>query len=123
MGTNVGRIIERLREAEDELTREADEQQKRWSFRVHRGRVWFDDEVRRAQWAFRQSIPAFLYGDAKATICRGCDVRFGRRGSGSNEELTGPDNGPGTRRQSRSSRMAATRHPPTCFSCDAARDV
>jgi hypothetical protein len=68
MGANVERIIERLREAEDELTREANEQQKRWRFRVHRGRVWFDDEVRRAQWVFRQSIPAFLWESRLASL-------------------------------------------------------
>jgi len=68
MGANVERIIERLRKAEDDLTREADEQQKRWRFRVHRGRVWFDDEVRRAQRAFRQSIPAFLRESRVASL-------------------------------------------------------
>jgi len=68
MGAYVERIIERLREAEDDLTREADEQQERWRFRVHRGRVWFDDEVRRAQRAFRQSIPAFLWESRVASL-------------------------------------------------------
>ncbi len=68
MGAYVERIIERLREAEDDLTREADEQQERWRFRVHRGSVWFDDEVRRAQRAFRQSIPAFLWESRVASL-------------------------------------------------------
>jgi hypothetical protein len=68
MTSSVERIVERLREAEDDLTREADEQQKRWRFRVHRGRVWFDEEVRRAHRAFRQSIPAFIWESSVASL-------------------------------------------------------
>lgn len=32
--------------AEDDLKREVDERQRRWQSRVHRGRAWFDTELR-----------------------------------------------------------------------------
>jgi hypothetical protein len=50
----------RLRATADEVTREVDEQQRRWRYQVHRGRVWFDDEVRRAHRRLKQSIPAYI---------------------------------------------------------------
>ena len=64
----VKRMIERLREAEEDLATEADAQQKRWQYRVRRGRVWFDEEVRRAHRAFRQSIPAFIWESSVASL-------------------------------------------------------
>ena len=54
------RIIERIREAEDDLIREVDTQQQRWHYRVHRGHVWFDKELRQAHRRLRQSIPAYI---------------------------------------------------------------
>ena len=48
--------------------REAEEQQKRWQYRIQRGRVWFDEEVRRAQRASRQSIPAFIWDSSVASL-------------------------------------------------------
>jgi hypothetical protein len=68
MTSSVERLIERLREAEEDLTREADAQQKQWQYRVRRGRVWFDEEVRRAQRAFKQSIPAFIWESRVASL-------------------------------------------------------
>ena len=68
MAPYVERIIERLRDVEDDLTREAEEQQKRWHYRIHRGRVWFDEEVDRAHRAFRQSVPAFIRESSVITI-------------------------------------------------------
>jgi len=37
----VERIAERLRDAEEDLKREVNEQ-RRWQYQVHRGRIWFD---------------------------------------------------------------------------------
>jgi len=68
MTSSVERLIERLREAEEDLTREADAQQKQWQYRVQRGRVWFDEEIRRAQRAFRQSIAAFIRESSVASL-------------------------------------------------------
>ena len=68
MASYVERIIDRLREAEDDLTQEAERQQRRWQYRIERGRVWFDEEVRRAQRAFRQSIPAFIWESSLASL-------------------------------------------------------
>ena len=60
MSPYVERIVERIREAEEDLTRQVDEQQQRWHYRVHRGRVWFDKEVRHAHRRLRQSVPAYI---------------------------------------------------------------
>jgi hypothetical protein len=38
------------------------ERRERWRYRVHRGRVRFDDEVRRVHRRLRQSLPAYLRG-------------------------------------------------------------
>ena len=48
MSPYLERIVERLRDAEDDLAHEVEEQQQRWHYRVQRGRVWFDKEVRHA---------------------------------------------------------------------------
>lgn len=56
----VERISERLREAEQDLAREVEEQAARWHYRVHRGRVWFDKERRHAHRRLKQSIPAYI---------------------------------------------------------------
>jgi hypothetical protein len=56
------RIAQRLRDAEDDLRSEVEEQERRWRFRVHKGRVRFDHEVRQAHRRLRQSIPAYLRG-------------------------------------------------------------
>ena len=60
MSPYVDRIVANLREAEEALFRDVREQQQRWRYRVHRRRVWFDEEVRRAHKQLKQSIPAFL---------------------------------------------------------------
>ena len=35
-------------------------QQRQWRYRVHRGRVWFDKELRETHRKLRQSIPAYI---------------------------------------------------------------
>jgi len=57
---HVDRIVTGLREAEEDLTRGVRRQQRRWRYRVRRGRVWFDDEARRVHKRFKQGVPAFL---------------------------------------------------------------
>lgn len=60
MSPYVERFVERLRDAEDDLKREVDEQQRRWHYRIHRGRIWFDKELRQSHRHVRQSIPAYI---------------------------------------------------------------
>jgi hypothetical protein len=60
MSPYVERIVERLRDAEEDLKREVDEQQQRWQYQVHRWRVWFDKEVRDAHRRLKQCIPAYI---------------------------------------------------------------
>ena len=57
---HVARFVERLREAEEDLEREVSEQQRRWRYRVERGCVWFDTELRESHRRLRQSIPAYI---------------------------------------------------------------
>jgi hypothetical protein len=56
----VERFVERIRDAEEDLEREIKARQHRWQYRVHRGRVWFDRELREAHRRLRQSIPAYV---------------------------------------------------------------
>jgi hypothetical protein len=60
MPAYVERLVERVRDAEQDLKREVDERQRRWQRRVHRGRVWFDRELRERHRRLRQSIPAYV---------------------------------------------------------------
>jgi hypothetical protein len=60
MAPYVERIVERLRDAEEDLKREVDEQQRRWRYQVHRGRVWFDKELRDAHRRLKQSVPSYI---------------------------------------------------------------
>jgi hypothetical protein len=60
MSPYVERIAGRLRDAEVDLRREVKEQQRRWQYRVRRGRIWFDKELEDAQRRLRQSIPAYI---------------------------------------------------------------
>ena len=60
MSPYVERFVERLRDAEDDLKREVDEQQQRWQYRVHRGRVWCDKELRENHRRLRQNIPVYI---------------------------------------------------------------
>ena len=61
MSAYVDRIVATVREAEDALLRDVQEQQQRWRYRLHRGRVWFDDEARHAQAQLKQTVPSFLW--------------------------------------------------------------
>jgi hypothetical protein len=56
----VDRFVQRLHDAEEDLKREVEEQQRRWQYRIRRGRVWFDSERRDAHRRLRQSIPAYI---------------------------------------------------------------
>jgi hypothetical protein len=60
MAPSVERMVGRLREAEQDFAHEAELQQRRWRYRVRRGRVWFDKEVERAHVLLRQSIPSYI---------------------------------------------------------------
>jgi len=60
MWPHVERIVERLRDAEDDLRGEVEEQRQRWQYQVHRRRVWFDKELQEAHRRFRQGIPAYI---------------------------------------------------------------
>jgi hypothetical protein len=46
--------------AEEEWARLVRTERRRWRDRVYRGRVWFDEEVRRRHRRLRQSVPAFV---------------------------------------------------------------
>jgi hypothetical protein len=60
MSASLERLEAHIRAVEDELARDVAEQQQRWRYRVHAGRVWFDDEARRAHARLRQSIAAYI---------------------------------------------------------------
>ncbi|MEK7216490.1 MAG: hypothetical protein AAB289_12930, partial [Chloroflexota bacterium] len=60
MSTYVERIVARLRDAEEDLRREVEEQQARWNYRVQRRRVWFDRELRDAHRRLRESVPGWI---------------------------------------------------------------
>ena len=60
MSAYAERISERLRQAQEECGREADAQQRRWRYRMQRGRLWFDAELYQAHRRLRQSIPAYI---------------------------------------------------------------
>jgi hypothetical protein len=60
MSSFVERFVDRLHDAEEDLTREVEEQQRRWQCRIRRGRVWFDNERRHAHRRLRQSTPAYI---------------------------------------------------------------
>jgi len=61
MSPHVERFVERLRDAEGDFKREVDEQQRRLHHRIHRGRVWFDKELRDSHRHLRQRIPAYIW--------------------------------------------------------------
>ena len=55
----VGRFVDRAHNAEADLEREIQDRERRWRYcGTHRGRVWFDRELREAHRRLRQSIPA-----------------------------------------------------------------
>jgi hypothetical protein len=60
MAPYVERIVDRLRDAEEEMRDEVEAQQRRWHYQVRRGRVWFDTELRDAHRRLKQSIPAYI---------------------------------------------------------------
>ena len=60
MSPHIGRLGDRRHGAEQGITREVKDQQRRWQYRVHRGRVWFDKELRETNRKLRQSIPAYI---------------------------------------------------------------
>lgn len=60
MSTYGERIVARLHEAEDDLSREVDEQRARWRYKVHRGRAWFDRERRAAHRRLREGVVSWV---------------------------------------------------------------
>jgi hypothetical protein len=60
MPTYAERIVEHLHAAEDALARDVQQQQRRWQYRVQRGRQWFDAERREAHRRLKRRIPAYL---------------------------------------------------------------
>jgi len=60
MSPYVERIVERLRDAEEDLRHEVDEQQRRWQYQVHRGRIRFNQELREAHRHLKQGIPSYI---------------------------------------------------------------
>jgi len=62
------RFAERLRDAEEELAREVKEQQERWHYQVHRGRVWFDKELEDTHRQLKQSIPDYVREHSILTV-------------------------------------------------------
>jgi hypothetical protein len=58
MSPYVERFGDRLHDAEEDLKREVKGQQRRWQYRIQRGQVWFDEELRTTHGKLRQSIPA-----------------------------------------------------------------
>ena len=60
MSPYVERIVGRLRAAEEDLAREVHEQQRRWRYEMHRGRVRFDKELRSAQRRLKQGIVSYI---------------------------------------------------------------
>ena len=61
MSPYLERIAERFRDAEEDLKHEVNEQQRRWQYRVHRGQIWFDEELRNAHRRWKQSVPAYIW--------------------------------------------------------------
>jgi hypothetical protein len=59
----VGRLVDRLHDAEEELKGEVKDQQRRWHYRIRRGRVWFDKEFERRIGGFAR---AFRHTSLKA---------------------------------------------------------
>jgi len=53
-------LVGHLRAAERALARDIRAQRRRWKYRISRGRLWFDAELRDAHRQLRQSIPTFL---------------------------------------------------------------
>ena len=56
----IERLSARISDREAELAGALDEQQRRWRYRIHQGRVWFDDEVRQVHARLKQGIPAYI---------------------------------------------------------------
>jgi hypothetical protein len=56
----MGRVVDRIRVVEAGLAREIKDGRYRWQYRAHRGRVWFDHELRKAHRMLRLSIPAYV---------------------------------------------------------------
>lgn len=60
MSASLERLLAHLHAVEAELARDFEEQQQRWRYRVHAGRIRFDEEVHRAHARLRQRIPAYI---------------------------------------------------------------
>jgi hypothetical protein len=56
--------VSQVRQVEEELAQDLRERERRWRYRVRRGRVWFDKEVQQAHRKLRQSIPSFVWNSS-----------------------------------------------------------
>ena len=61
MSPQAERIGQRLRQAEGDFLQDIEARRQQLHYRLHRGRVWFDQEVLRAHRRLRQSIPAYIW--------------------------------------------------------------
>jgi hypothetical protein len=60
MAQTIQHLVERVRDAEIEFTRDVERRRRRWQARMYRSRVWFNRELRAQHRRLRQSIPAYI---------------------------------------------------------------
>jgi hypothetical protein len=60
MPRTVHDFVERLHEAEVDLTHGVERRRRRWHYRMNRGRVWVNQELRAQHRRLRQSIPQYI---------------------------------------------------------------
>jgi len=60
MTPSVQHLFERLHDAEVDVKDGVERRRRRWRYRMHRGRVWFNQELRAQHRRMRQGIPAYL---------------------------------------------------------------
>jgi hypothetical protein len=61
MTSHVNRMVRAVRDVEKEFARDVQGQQRRWHYRLERGRVWFEHEIEAGHAQLKQTIPAFLW--------------------------------------------------------------
>jgi len=60
MSTYLERIADRLRDTEEDLRREVEDQQARWRYQLRLGRAWFDRERHEAHRRLRQGVLSWV---------------------------------------------------------------
>ena len=66
-----GTVSAHLRAVERALATDVRAQRRRWRYRVRKGQIWFDAEVRQAHRRVRQSIPVFLRHSSPRNLLTG----------------------------------------------------